>query len=218
MNSTCFKFINDSSTPFYLFTWFSSRWSFTGSALKNLSESLDIFKNLMMVISDRYEMLAQSQRDLTAEQAAEKLRSLPSVHYKQQWIDFHFLLKWRQHPHASTAVVVLLPSASQQEGGGGGRGGGGKRWRKSIDFVATLLTTPAWMHLSMNSDYCCYHYRIWFNCSGVVVYWIILTLLNGDLNIRGHFFLFSNYLLTYYLYLRLKRVQQLNNSNYYMWS
>ena len=38
----------------------------------------------MMVISDRYEMLAQSQRDLTAEQAAEKLRSLPSVHYKQQ--------------------------------------------------------------------------------------------------------------------------------------
>jgi len=30
-----------------------------------------------------YEMLAQSQRDLTAEQAAEKLRTLPSVHYKQ---------------------------------------------------------------------------------------------------------------------------------------
>jgi len=31
-----------------------------------------------------YEMLAQSQRDLTAEQAAEKLRTLPSVHYKEQ--------------------------------------------------------------------------------------------------------------------------------------
>lgn len=31
-----------------------------------------------------YEMLAQSQRDLTAEQAAEKLRNLPDVHYKQR--------------------------------------------------------------------------------------------------------------------------------------
>lgn len=31
-----------------------------------------------------YEMLAQSQRDLTAEQAAEKLKSLPDVHYKSQ--------------------------------------------------------------------------------------------------------------------------------------
>ncbi|XP_048734221.1 galactose-1-phosphate uridylyltransferase-like [Ostrea edulis] len=31
-----------------------------------------------------YEMLAQSQRDLTAEQAAEKLNSLPDVHYKFQ--------------------------------------------------------------------------------------------------------------------------------------
>lgn len=29
-----------------------------------------------------FEMLGQSQRDLTAEQAAEKLRSLPSIHYK----------------------------------------------------------------------------------------------------------------------------------------
>lgn len=29
-----------------------------------------------------YEMLAQSQRDLTAEQAAEKLRTLSDVHYK----------------------------------------------------------------------------------------------------------------------------------------
>ena len=30
----------------------------------------------------RYEMLAQAQRDLTSEQAASKLRSLPDVHYK----------------------------------------------------------------------------------------------------------------------------------------
>ena len=29
-----------------------------------------------------YEMLCQSQRDLTAEQAAAKLRALPSLHYK----------------------------------------------------------------------------------------------------------------------------------------
>jgi len=31
----------------------------------------------------RYEMLAQSQRDLTQEQAAEKLRNLPDIHYKE---------------------------------------------------------------------------------------------------------------------------------------
>jgi len=31
-----------------------------------------------------YEMLAQSQRDLTAEQAAEKLRNLPEIHYKNK--------------------------------------------------------------------------------------------------------------------------------------
>ena len=31
-----------------------------------------------------YEMLANSQRDLTAEQAAEKLRNLPEVHYKKK--------------------------------------------------------------------------------------------------------------------------------------
>jgi UDPglucose--hexose-1-phosphate uridylyltransferase len=30
-----------------------------------------------------YEMLAEAQRDLTAEQAAERLRALPEVHYKQ---------------------------------------------------------------------------------------------------------------------------------------
>jgi len=30
-----------------------------------------------------YEMLAEAQRDLTAEQAAERLRTLPEVHYKQ---------------------------------------------------------------------------------------------------------------------------------------
>lgn len=31
-----------------------------------------------------YELLAQSQRDLTAEQAAERLRSLPDAHYKEK--------------------------------------------------------------------------------------------------------------------------------------
>ncbi|XP_010294309.1 PREDICTED: galactose-1-phosphate uridylyltransferase-like, partial [Phaethon lepturus] len=31
-----------------------------------------------------YEMLAQAQRDLTPEQAAERLRTLPEVHYKQR--------------------------------------------------------------------------------------------------------------------------------------
>ena len=30
-----------------------------------------------------YELLAEAQRDLTAEQAAERLRALPDVHYKQ---------------------------------------------------------------------------------------------------------------------------------------
>lgn len=43
-----------------------------------------IFENLFnfyFCLSFRYEMLAQSQRDLTAEQAAEKLRNLPDIHY-----------------------------------------------------------------------------------------------------------------------------------------
>ncbi|MGL5043514.1 MAG: galactose-1-phosphate uridylyltransferase, partial [Plesiomonas sp.] len=31
-----------------------------------------------------YEMLAESQRDLTAEQAAQRLRDVSDVHYKQQ--------------------------------------------------------------------------------------------------------------------------------------
>jgi UDPglucose--hexose-1-phosphate uridylyltransferase len=31
-----------------------------------------------------YEMLAEAQRDLTAEQAAERLRTLPETHYKEQ--------------------------------------------------------------------------------------------------------------------------------------
>lgn len=31
----------------------------------------------------RFELLAQCQRDLTAEQAAERLRSQPDVHYLQ---------------------------------------------------------------------------------------------------------------------------------------
>lgn len=31
-----------------------------------------------------YEMLAESQRDLTAEQAAKRLRDLSDIHYKEQ--------------------------------------------------------------------------------------------------------------------------------------
>ncbi|HFF4004160.1 TPA: galactose-1-phosphate uridylyltransferase, partial [Vibrio cholerae O1] len=31
-----------------------------------------------------YEMLAESQRDLTAEQAAERLRAVSDIHYKEQ--------------------------------------------------------------------------------------------------------------------------------------
>ena len=34
----------------------------------------------------RFEMLAQAQRDLTAEQAAERLRVLPEVHYRKKLI------------------------------------------------------------------------------------------------------------------------------------
>jgi UDPglucose--hexose-1-phosphate uridylyltransferase len=30
-----------------------------------------------------YELMANAQRDITAEQAAERLRALPDVHYKQ---------------------------------------------------------------------------------------------------------------------------------------
>jgi UDPglucose--hexose-1-phosphate uridylyltransferase len=32
-----------------------------------------------------YEMLAEAQRDLTAEQAAERLRAVSTIHYKQRW-------------------------------------------------------------------------------------------------------------------------------------
>jgi UDPglucose--hexose-1-phosphate uridylyltransferase len=31
-----------------------------------------------------YEMMADAQRDLTAEQAAERLRNVPDIHYKEQ--------------------------------------------------------------------------------------------------------------------------------------
>ena len=37
----------------------------------------------LLCIYFRYEMLAQSRQDLTQEQAAEKLRSLPDIHYKE---------------------------------------------------------------------------------------------------------------------------------------
>jgi UDPglucose--hexose-1-phosphate uridylyltransferase len=31
-----------------------------------------------------YEMMAEAQRDLTAEQAAQRLRDLPLIHYKEK--------------------------------------------------------------------------------------------------------------------------------------
>lgn len=39
---------------------------------------------LVVMLGCRYEMLAQCQRDLTAEQAAARLCELPEVHYKVQ--------------------------------------------------------------------------------------------------------------------------------------
>lgn len=33
----------------------------------------------------RYEMLANVQRDLTPEKAAEYLRNQPDIHYKEKW-------------------------------------------------------------------------------------------------------------------------------------
>lgn len=39
--------------------------------------------NFFKMFMFRYEMLAQSQRDLTAEQAASILRNLPDIHYSK---------------------------------------------------------------------------------------------------------------------------------------
>lgn len=52
-------------------------WTFHGIYLPPLLRSATIKKHMV-----GYELLAQVQRDLTPEQAAEKLRSVPSTHYK----------------------------------------------------------------------------------------------------------------------------------------
>ncbi|XP_034944570.1 probable galactose-1-phosphate uridylyltransferase [Chelonus insularis] len=55
----------------------SSHWTFHGMYLPPLLRSATIKKHMV-----GYELLAQAQRDLTPEQAAEKLRSLPDQHYR----------------------------------------------------------------------------------------------------------------------------------------
>ncbi|KAH0540431.1 probable galactose-1-phosphate uridylyltransferase [Cotesia glomerata] len=55
----------------------SKHWSFHGIYLPPLLRSASIKKHMV-----GYELLAQAQRDLTPEQAADKLRSLPDVHYR----------------------------------------------------------------------------------------------------------------------------------------
>ncbi|XP_017875780.1 probable galactose-1-phosphate uridylyltransferase isoform X2 [Ceratina calcarata] len=52
-------------------------WTFHGIYLPPLLRSATVKKHMV-----GYELLAQAQRDLTAEQAAEKLRNSPEVHYK----------------------------------------------------------------------------------------------------------------------------------------
>ncbi|KAA0190017.1 hypothetical protein HAZT_HAZT001703 [Hyalella azteca] len=56
----------------------NEHWTFHGMFLPPLLRSATVKKHMV-----GYELLAQAQRDLTAEQAAQKLRDLPSVHYKQ---------------------------------------------------------------------------------------------------------------------------------------
>ena len=55
----------------------TSHWTFHGCYFPPLLRSASIKKFMV-----GYEMLAQAQRDLTAEQAAEKLRDMPEKHYK----------------------------------------------------------------------------------------------------------------------------------------
>lgn len=55
-----------------------SHWVFHGLYYPPLLRSATVKKFMV-----GYEMLAQSQRDLTQEQAAEKLRNLPHIHYKE---------------------------------------------------------------------------------------------------------------------------------------
>ncbi|XP_021929002.1 probable galactose-1-phosphate uridylyltransferase [Zootermopsis nevadensis] len=56
-----------------------SHWVFHGVYYPPLLRSATIKKFMV-----GYEMLAQCQRDLTQEQAAEKLRNVPDIHYKQE--------------------------------------------------------------------------------------------------------------------------------------
>merc|ERR1719150_1494616 len=56
-----------------------SHWQFHALYYPPLLRSATVKKFMV-----GYEMLANPQRDLTAEQAAEKLRNLPQVHYKQK--------------------------------------------------------------------------------------------------------------------------------------
>ena len=54
-----------------------SYWTFHGIYLPPLLRSATIKKHMV-----GYELLAQAQRDITPEQAADKLRSLSDIHYK----------------------------------------------------------------------------------------------------------------------------------------
>ena len=56
-----------------------SHWQLHGVFYPALLRSATVKKFMV-----GYEMLANAQRDLTAEQAAEKLRNLPDVHYKRK--------------------------------------------------------------------------------------------------------------------------------------
>lgn len=57
----------------------NSHWQLHAHYYPPLLRSASVKKHMV-----GYEMLAQAQRDLTAEQAAEKLRNLPDVHYKNR--------------------------------------------------------------------------------------------------------------------------------------
>lgn len=57
----------------------NSHWQLHAHYYPPLLRSASVKKHMV-----GYEMLAQAQRDLTAEQAAEKLRDLPNLHYKNR--------------------------------------------------------------------------------------------------------------------------------------
>lgn len=54
-------------------------WTLHASFLPPLLRSATVRKFMV-----GYEMMAEAQRDLTAEQAAQRLRELPDVHYKSR--------------------------------------------------------------------------------------------------------------------------------------